>query len=193
MSIVVVLVVLVAPATNVCAAPVEFAIFTVDEKAAVPVVPMSTVFAATWLPMVILPLAPAVRRIAVAPVPPWISVVLVPMSEPAVRAVVEPAVALAPRLIVWVKVLPATFPIAIVLLTVELPRVIPPVLFAVPKVYVAPAAPCTKRLVVFVVPPTVTPVAVLVPMLRAPVIESTNGVVKLVLARPVPEMRKLAV
>ena len=44
-----------------------------------------------------------------------------------------------------------------------------------------------------VVPPRVTPVAVLVPRLSAPLIESTKGVVMLVLALPVPDMRKLAV
>ena len=39
-------------------------------------------------------------------------------------------------------------------------------------------------------PPTVIPVAVVVPILNAPEIESTKGVVTLVLARAVPVIRE---
>ena len=46
---------------------------------------------------------------------------------------------------------------------------------------------------VLVVPPSVTVVAVLVPTLNAPEIESNSGEVKLVLALPVALIRKLAV
>ena len=55
-----------------------------------------------------------------------------PAVEPTATFVVEPAIALVPILIVWVLPLPAAVPIAIVLLTLELPRTMPPVLLAVP-------------------------------------------------------------
>ena len=56
-----------------------------------------------------------------------------------------------------------------------------------------PAAPCKVTAVVLVVPPIVTVVAVPVPRLSPPVMESNSGLVKLVLALPVPLIRKLPV
>ena len=61
-------------------------------------------------------------------------VVLPPMVEPRVMLVVLLAVALVPMLMVWVAEPPAAAPMEMVLVAVEFPRTIPPVLLLVPMV-----------------------------------------------------------
>jgi hypothetical protein len=68
-------------------------------------------------------------------IPPAPLIVVVPPAvEPIVTLVVEPEVVLLPIFTVWVLLLPATIPISISFVAVELPTVIPPVLFEVPIV-----------------------------------------------------------
>ena len=64
---------------------------------------------------------------------------------------------------------------------------------ALPILTASPAEPCRVMVVVLAVLPTVTPVAVVVPRFKLPVIESNNAEVKLVLAWPVPLILKSAV
>ena len=63
-----------------------------------------------------------------------LTVVVPPRPEPMTTLVVDPVVEVLPILIVWVLPLPAAAPMLIVLLAVELPMVMPPVLFEVPRV-----------------------------------------------------------
>ncbi len=75
----------------------------------------------------------------IPPLPALTLVTLLPILEPSVKAVVEPAVALVPTLIVCVLPLPAAEPIEIVLVAVDWPSVIVPVSVVLPRVMV-PAA-----------------------------------------------------
>src|SRR4051812_24810444 len=109
--------------------------------------------------------------IVVAPV-----IAVVPATaEPIFTLVVDEAVADVPMLIVWVAAAPAAEPIEIVLLAVEFPKVMPPVLLDVPIVYIAVAAPCREIAVVFVVLPTVTLVAFAAPTLTAAAASSVSA------------------
>ena len=94
--------------------------------------PIATVPVLVPVLMLVLALTEALRLIA--PEPDWSVSALVPIVEPIVTFVVDPAVALVPMLMVWVLLLPATDPIEIVLVAVELPTVMPPVLLLVPMV-----------------------------------------------------------